>query len=79
MKATLGRQFRVNTGNYGHAQTFVSVSYEPADLGFTHEEWIEHIKEVGTAAAAEELHAALVIEFERQFQLEVDAISDLAN
>lgn len=43
-------------GNYGERiEPSVRVALHHHDLGYTDEEWIEHVKEVGTRKASEEL------------------------
>jgi len=49
MQVSGTRKFVANLGNYGEKyEASRSVTMNHTDLGFTDEEWIDHIREVGT-------------------------------
>lgn len=49
MQVSGTRKFVANLGNYGEKyEASRSVTMSHIDLGFTDEEWLDHVKEVGT-------------------------------
>lgn len=57
MQYSLGRDFRINFGDYEGTNVNGHVVIKHTDLGYTDQQWSEHVKEVGYAAAFEELKA----------------------
>lgn len=63
MQVSGTRKFVANLGNYGEKyEASRSVTMSHIDLGYTDEEWLEHVKDVGTDKAYLEL-ADTVMEF----------------
>jgi hypothetical protein len=56
MQVSGTRKFIANLGNYGEKyEASRSVTMSHMDLGYTDEEWLEHVREVGTREAFSEL------------------------
>lgn len=55
MKVSIGRDFKVNVGNYENMGASVHVSVEPHDLGYSPTSWADHVAEVGAVEAALEM------------------------
>lgn len=56
MQVSGTRKFVANLGNYGERyEASRSVTADHSDLGYTNDEWFEHVQEVGSEAACEEL------------------------
>lgn len=62
MQVSGTRRFVANLGNYGEKyEASRSVTMSHIDLGYTDEEWREHIEDVGTEAAFLELADTVMI------------------
>lgn len=65
-------------GNYGERiEPSVRVALHHHDLGYTDEEWIEHVREVGTIKASEELEDKVMAIIARDLAREVQEALDL--
>ncbi len=65
-------------GNYGERiEPSARAALHHHDLGYTDEEWIEHVKEVGTLEAAEELEDMVMELIKRQLAPEIQEALDL--
>lgn len=60
MRISKQKSFRLSMGNYGErAEWGASVTFDHQDLGYTDDEWVAHVKEVGHEAAVDELVEAV--------------------
>lgn len=78
MQVSGTRKFVANLGNYGEryeASRSVTASHE--DLGYTNEEWAEHIEEVGSEAACEELADFVMEQVNAELLGELEEANDL--
>lgn len=65
-------------GNYGERiEPSVRVALHHHDLGYTDEEWIEHVREVGTIEASLELEDKVMAIIARDLGAEVQEALDL--
>lgn len=78
MQVSGTRKFVANLGNYGEryeASRSITMSHE--DLGYTDEEWFEHVKDVGTEAACIELSDVVMEEVTEEIRGELEEANDL--
>lgn len=76
MQVSGTRKFVASLGNYGEKyEASRSVTASHSDLGYTDEQWFEHVEEVGPAKACEEI-ADFVME---QVNLELEGELEEAN
>lgn len=72
------RGLRISMGNYGERiEPSVRVALHHHDLGYTDEEWIEHVKEVGTLKASVELEDKVMSIISRDLGAEIQEALDL--
>lgn len=61
MRISRTRSLRVNMGGYGEKYEFgASVTLDHTDVGWTDEDWCEHVRDVGATAASEEIEEVVM-------------------
>lgn len=72
------RSLRISMGNYGErVESSARYSAHHHDLGYTDEEWREHVNEVGILKATEELEDLVMGLIRRALEPEVQEALDL--
>ena len=73
MQVSGTRRFVANLGNYGEKyEASRSVTMHHVDLGYSDEEWLEHVREVGTHEAFLELADTVMDEVNAELADEID-------
>lgn len=78
MQVSGTRKFVANLGNYGEKyEASRSITMSHQDLGYTDEEWFDHVKDVGTEAACIELSDVVMEQVTEEIKGELEEANEL--